>query len=246
MRRIAPVTPEFLGQRDLIRALDDLVESAQKHVVLVSPYVRLGKLRNFGRTIEKALERQVSVALVVRAPDSSSRSWDVLDEQELQRLVKAGLKLFEVPDLHAKVYASESKAILTSINLLESSFNNSIELGVLLHKGTPEYEQLIAMVRREITEHKRPTTPAALTLGFKRGSSPSRTGRTPRAPWVPPLPPRGRSVSEGDDEDEDEDEDEEDEDEDVCFRCGEPGHWAADCDDEDEDEDEDEEDDERY
>lgn len=218
--------PVFLGQQDLLPALRDLVGSARKYVLLVSPYVRLGKLRNFGRVIEQALGRKVAVTLVVRAPDASTSPWDTKDVEETERLVKAGLKLFMVPDLHAKVYVSEAHAILTSINLVESSFNNSIELGVLLAQGTAGYDQLAALVRRDITDLKLPVTSIQLASSVSRpseGGSRSRFVRGGEAAG-------GRRYARGPARDGVPDEDADlEEDEDACWRCGRVGHWADDC-----------------
>ncbi len=43
----------------------------------------------------------------------------------LYGLTAPGLKLYVLRDLHAKVYISEKHALVTALNLLESSFNNS-------------------------------------------------------------------------------------------------------------------------
>ncbi len=152
---------EVLSQPETLLRLSRLIDEATKRVRLVSPYTSLDRLRNITRSIRAALKRGVSVSLVVREPDKSTRH-----SQEtavaIQELVDSGLKLFSVKDLHAKIYASESYAILTSLNLLESSFNNSIEIGMCVPCEKEEYGQILAFFSEELEPHIKPTTAAAL------------------------------------------------------------------------------------
>lgn len=134
---------------DTVQQLSKLICSAEKHVYLVSPYVQPDGIKNLLREISTALQKRVQVSLVVRKKDSSTRL-DVRDSVELRALVTQGLKLYEVPDLHAKVYFSDKAAILTSLNLLPSSINNSIEIGVRFDAGAAEYNRIDEFLRTRI------------------------------------------------------------------------------------------------
>src|SRR5258706_8822246 len=120
---------EFIDGTETQRRLSRLIEEAAKAVFLVSPYVSLDKLRTLTRSIQVATKRGVPVTLVVRAPDKATRH-SATCVATLSELVASGLKLYALQDLHAKIYASERHALVSSLNLLESSFNNSIEIGI--------------------------------------------------------------------------------------------------------------------
>lgn len=55
--------------------------------------------------------------------------------KEGEELLAAGVKVKAVTRLHAKLYWSESEAVLTSANLLDSSFDKSIEFGLAVPVG---------------------------------------------------------------------------------------------------------------
>jgi phosphatidylserine/phosphatidylglycerophosphate/cardiolipin synthase-like enzyme len=141
---------QFLDKAKTVHELYRLIDSSKRYLWLISPYVKPGKMRDLGRAISNALKRGVEVSLIVRARDASTRKWDEADEAEIARLTGEKMKLQYVPDLHAKLYFSESEALVTSLNLLESSFNNSIEIGMLVKAGSPEYGQLKDWCRKEL------------------------------------------------------------------------------------------------
>jgi len=105
---------------------------------------------------------------------------------------EAGLNLFAVSGLHAKIYWSESTVIITSLNLLASSVLNSIEVG-LWSQEPQAVAQAKAFINKEISPHAE-----RLSL---RGTS---TFKAPRAPPSPRTrqPSRRKDVG-------------------HCIRCGE-------------------------
>ncbi|OJT26922.1 hypothetical protein BO221_02615 [Archangium sp. Cb G35] len=148
---------EVVGKTHTILRLHDLLDEAQKWVTLVSPYLAIEKLRDVERKIRNALSRKVTVTLVIRARDAHQNSGPSTKGLDMiRRLVEQGLKVYEVPDLHAKVYVSERHALVTSLNLLESSFNNSIEIGIWVPAGRTEYGKILEFVRKEVAPHGRP------------------------------------------------------------------------------------------
>jgi phosphatidylserine/phosphatidylglycerophosphate/cardiolipin synthase-like enzyme len=97
-------------------------------VILVSPYVTLGGEDRVGHAIREALHRGVKVQIVVREDEETKpkEGWVAA----IGPLLDEGLRVFGVRALHAKVYRSESTALITSLNLLGSSFINTIEVGL--------------------------------------------------------------------------------------------------------------------
>src|SRR5207253_7138342 len=64
-------------------------------------------------------------------------------------LIKKGLRIYAVSNLHAKLYISEQRAVLSSMNLLDSSFEKAIEFGLVV--DTPaECRHIRTFLEREI------------------------------------------------------------------------------------------------
>jgi phosphatidylserine/phosphatidylglycerophosphate/cardiolipin synthase-like enzyme len=141
---------EIINQSDTVNRLNRLINEAQRKLLLVSPYVSLDKLRTLVRHLHNALGRGVKVQLIIRAKDVSTGNSDPLASEAIQGLCEKGMELCLLKDLHAKIYLSERNALLTSLNLLESSFNNSIEVGAWLTARTPEYAMVESFIRDEI------------------------------------------------------------------------------------------------
>lgn len=163
---------EVLGKIDTVRRLHGLIDEAQKHVTLISPYVSIEKLRDIERKIRQALDREVAVTLVIREGDESTRGPSQQGVELLVSLMQAGMRLFVVRDLHAKLYYSERHALITSLNLIESSFNNSIEVGICVSAGRAEYVKISDFIESEITPHRK-------EVPFKPATEPRRRSATP-------------------------------------------------------------------
>lgn len=143
-------TIEILNQSGTRERLETLINQAERYIFLVSPYVTLDKLRSLVRSIQGALARKVKVKLVFRERDASSSGNDVLSSDTIRMLRDSGMELRVLKDLHAKIYLSEKSAILTSLNLLDSSFNNSIEVGTWLAASNPAYQKVVDFLKVEI------------------------------------------------------------------------------------------------
>ena len=117
---------EILADNDVTTRILDIVRDAKRFVVLVSPYVdRVGHVEH---ELQKAQQNGVKVLVVVRhdgntiGGSNSQKAQDWFNEHDIP--VQA------VPDLHAKFYLNEKQAVVTSMNLLRSSWSGSLELGV--------------------------------------------------------------------------------------------------------------------
>jgi len=118
----------LLNTEETIARLLSLIRDAQRRVVLVSPYVTLGAEDRVGHAIRDALARGVTVQVVIRADDQTVPKQQWLES--VKPLVASGLRLCGARALHAKLYCSESVVLVTSLNLLESSFLNTVEVGL--------------------------------------------------------------------------------------------------------------------
>lgn len=89
------------------------------------------------------------MTLVVRRPDKTTK-FKKATLKQLIDLVGLGVKLRCVQDLHAKLYVSEQTAIITSLNLLDSSISNNIELGMEVEVQSPEGQALLQFYKDDI------------------------------------------------------------------------------------------------
>ena len=98
------------------------------------------------------MRRGVEITIVFRyftsSEDAQKRSPFIDDTFELNNL-----RIISCPDLHAKIYVNEVRAILTSRNLYERKEGSSIEVGVRYNKVSDSkmYNDLL-MLAREISQ----------------------------------------------------------------------------------------------
>ncbi|GAG85505.1 unnamed protein product, partial [marine sediment metagenome] len=70
-------------------------------------------------------------------------------ERNLKFVQEEGCKVYLIPNLHSKIYCNESKALITSLNLILFSILNNKEIGILLNKELEpeEFNKIISYVK---------------------------------------------------------------------------------------------------
>lgn len=115
---------DVLSGTDISGQVIALIEGARKYVVLVTPYFdpwpRL-------TTAIKAARAQhgVRVRLLLRGGEDKAKQ-----DEKAAELRAFGVEVSFLERLHAKIYLSESQAIVTSMNLLKSSALDSWEIAM--------------------------------------------------------------------------------------------------------------------
>ena len=105
-----------------------MIEKSEKEVILISPYINIwGHLT---QTIETAIDKEVNIELYYRANDNDKSSVDYELDKSLRKLEKLGVKVYDIPNLHTKLYLSEKSAIMSSMNLYEHSSKENEEIGL--------------------------------------------------------------------------------------------------------------------
>lgn len=114
----------YLTSKNTQAALEKIIMTAEKKLVLVSPFITLTN-QLFSR-IKASAERGVRIKIIYR--------FDKVKKEELERLKAIkNIELKCIPDLHAKCYFNEKEMIITSLNLLDTSERNW-EMGVLISR----------------------------------------------------------------------------------------------------------------
>ena len=117
-----------------ITSIITLIENAEKFIVLVSPYTNLKGWDKLKTAINNASQRGIDVSYYVR------------EGEGLEGTEGLNVKIIEVPMLHAKMFFSENKAIISSFHLMN---NQDVNWAYELDYPT-EYNQLIDFFEKYI------------------------------------------------------------------------------------------------
>lgn len=163
--------------KDHQRALAELIDSAERQVVLMESWVRLGGLERLGRPVRDALKRGVQIVLVWGIDGGTEglgvreRAW--LDDigAHAKRNGHTGRFLYSrhrAARSHAKLaVADDRKMLVTSKNYLSNS--DFQELGVLLTTTEDEASPAIESALR-YAHDKMPDPGLARSLNYLRGA----------------------------------------------------------------------------
>lgn len=123
-----------------------------QEVWIISPYVTMQKLGTLKRAIAEAAKRGSKISFVVR--DEKEQVEPTI--HDLQEACQYGAKLYAFERLHAKVYWFEDLGcILTSANLVDGSFEASMEIGLSI-PTSKLHDEIREWIRQEIEPGLRP------------------------------------------------------------------------------------------
>lgn len=124
---------KFLTGPALTAALHKILEEANSELILISPYV---KLHDSVRSALLTHKDKHSLAITIvfgKNEDDISKSMSREDLVFLSSF--PNIRILYEKRLHAKYYANETDALVTSMNLHSYSQNNNIEAGILTQLG---------------------------------------------------------------------------------------------------------------
>lgn len=197
---------DVLSSTDISREVLALIEGAKQVLILVSPY--FDPWERLTTEIKRAANRPgMNVVLLLRGGEDRAKQ-----EEKSRELAAAGVKVVYLSRLHAKVYISESQAIVTSMNLLKSSALDSWELAIRAHAKADAdlFNQVVAHTKglmerakdeREIAAKVKTAGSVASLAAMAMAATPP--GHRP-APAAKPATSAGRRASK----------------EGHCIRCG--------------------------
>lgn len=122
----------FLTGNELNAQIENLFEYADEYIILISPYI---KLHDRYASALKAKKDNPNLKIIVvfgKNEDDFSKSMKQEDFNFFKDFPNIEIRYEK--RLHAKYYANESSAILTSMNLYNFSQDNNIEAGVLTNR----------------------------------------------------------------------------------------------------------------
>jgi len=102
---------KVITDQEIPNEIINLIKESEEYVVIVSPYLDLwGHLTI---QLKMKIERGVSIQLHYRTNEVKSKT--------LKELKQIGVKLNNIDTLHSKLYLSEKKGIISSMNLYKFS-----------------------------------------------------------------------------------------------------------------------------
>ena len=120
---------EFLTGAQLNSELERIFEEANEQLIIISPFIKMHPRIKDCLLSKKEYSRLEITVVFGKNENDKSKS---LSEDEFKFLKEfPNIEIKYAPRLHAKYYANESSAILSSMNLYDYSQNNNIEFGIL-------------------------------------------------------------------------------------------------------------------
>lgn len=122
------IDPIFLEGDHLISALVQIIQTAEKRLILISPYIDLGHRIKAELTHKKGNPRLHITVLFGKNPTDPSKS---INKDSLEFLKEfPNIEIYYEPRLHVKYYQNDFDLIITSLNLYNYSAVENIEFGV--------------------------------------------------------------------------------------------------------------------
>jgi hypothetical protein len=131
---------KILNPADNISGIISIIENARKFVVIVSPFNDLTGWDKLKNSINNASGRNIEVFYYVRGGEG------------IKGIEELNVKVFEVPLLHAKMFFTESEAMISSGNLTSRPDIN----WVYILNDKEEYEELINFFEQYIKPLAKP------------------------------------------------------------------------------------------
>jgi hypothetical protein len=124
---------KFLKGNELNAELEKIFETAENQIILISPYIKLHE--RYKSSLQTKIHNPYLeiILLFGKNEEDISKSMKQEDFDFFKQF--PNIEILYEKRLHAKYYANETKALLTSMNLYGFSQNNNIEAGVLMESS---------------------------------------------------------------------------------------------------------------
>lgn len=131
---------KFIPPLEIASKIMTLITEADKELILVSPYVKIGEWEKMKKCLAKAVNKGVKIFFIARQSTTD----------DLSPLKALNIYPILIRDLHAKVYVNDKYGIVTSQNITQYSDINSIDIGYQT-ENEKERIELIDFVNNYIT-----------------------------------------------------------------------------------------------
>ncbi len=119
---------EFFTGKELDEKLTDIIWEAKKELIILSPFIRLD---DYCKSIFKKLKNNPELEIIIVFGKNEGETQRSLTPADLELFKEfSNVTIIYCSNLHAKYYANESEALLTSLNLLGKSMTGNVEYGI--------------------------------------------------------------------------------------------------------------------
>lgn len=133
---------------EILSKLREFVSNETERLLLVAPYVDLNQ--DLVRVLEDRARASVRIEIVFR----EDKTTEYASEDWFAKLTAAGVSFRCTENLHAKIYVTADVAMVASMNLTQSSWNNSREIALILESGDA-FKKAREYAERILRESKR-------------------------------------------------------------------------------------------
>lgn len=116
---------QFIRSDELNKELLRIIEEDTDELFIISPYIDVSV--RFSNALIQVSKRKTKVTIISRWEKKFSKS----DKENFDAFISKGFDLYLVDRLHAKLYFTKAKGILSSINFLKGSQQHSEEVGIV-------------------------------------------------------------------------------------------------------------------
>lgn len=130
---------EFLTTPGIIQGIKDIIKNADEYIKIISPYLNIYKdFKEFISCLTEAEKKKTKIKI-----DLIFGKEEMKPNEKREFYTIKTLKIHYSHNLHAKCYMNEKQALITSMNLSETSKNNH-EIGIMFFKKQHEkiYENI--------------------------------------------------------------------------------------------------------
>jgi hypothetical protein len=131
---------EFLTDKKLDEKLTDIIWNAKKELIILSPFIRLD---DYCKTIFKKLKNSPELEIIIVFGKNEGETQRSLTPADLELFKDfSNITIIYCNNLHAKYYANENEALLTSLNLLGKSMTGNVEYGICFQNSKLNLDKL--------------------------------------------------------------------------------------------------------
>ena len=123
---------KFVKGNGLNAEIESIFDEAEGQLTIISPFIKLHK--RFKDSLKSKINNPKLEVQLVFGKNESNKSKSLSSEDFEFFKQFANVRIYYEPRLHAKYYANQTAAVLSSMNLYEYSQNNNIEFGIVTQR----------------------------------------------------------------------------------------------------------------
>lgn len=118
----------FITGKELNDKIYDLIYNSEKYLLILSPFIQLGDY--IKKEIFKTHLNNSNVHIIIGFGKNENNINRSLKKEDFEYFTQfKNISIVYIPNLHAKYYGNENESVVTSMNLIDYSFDHNIEFG---------------------------------------------------------------------------------------------------------------------